>query len=37
MGNHKELISKDGIYKRIWDIQNSLDAFSEDEEEALNE
>ncbi|MBU3209720.1 ABC transporter ATP-binding protein [Clostridium algidicarnis] len=37
MGNHKELISKDGIYKRIWDIQNSLDAFSEDEEEVLNE
>lgn len=37
MGNHKDLISKDGIYKRIWDIQNSLDAFSEDEEEALSE
>lgn len=37
MGTHKDLISKDGIYKRIWDIQNSLDAFSEDEEEALSE
>ena len=37
MGTHKDLISKDGIYKRIWDIQNSLDAFSEDEKKAANE
>ncbi len=31
IGTHQELISKQGIYKRIWDIQNSLDAFDEEE------
>jgi ATP-binding cassette subfamily B protein len=28
IGTHKQLINKDGIYKRIWDIQSSLDTFA---------
>ncbi|NMM62789.1 ABC transporter ATP-binding protein [Clostridium sp. P21] len=35
LGTHKELIKKEGIYKRIWEIQNSLDDY--DEKEACNE
>jgi len=31
IGNHETLIKKDGIYKRIWDIQTSLDALDDDE------
>lgn len=29
MGTHDELIRKEGIYKRIWDIQNSLNIYDE--------
>ena len=36
IGTHEMLIKKDGIYKRIWEIQTSLDAF-EDEDKACNE
>ena len=36
IGTHEMLIKKDGIYKRIWDIQTSLDAF-EDEKQVCNE
>jgi ATP-binding cassette subfamily B protein len=28
IGTHENLISKDGIYKRIWEIQTSLDALA---------
>jgi len=37
IGTHNELVNKDGIYKRIWEIQNSLDTFAEDEKKACNE
>lgn len=37
IGTHQELVNKDGIYKRIWEIQNSLDSFDEDEKKASNE
>lgn len=30
IGTHVDLIKKDGIYKRIWDIQSSLDTFAEE-------
>jgi ATP-binding cassette subfamily B protein len=30
IGTHKALIKKDGIYKRIWEIQTSLDALVDD-------
>jgi ATP-binding cassette subfamily B protein len=23
-GNHKELLSEEGLYRRIWDIQNAM-------------
>lgn len=36
IGSHKELISKDGVYKRIWEIQNSVDNL-ENENVACNE
>lgn len=36
IGTHDELVNKDGIYKRIWEIQNSLDTFA-DEKKACNE
>lgn len=36
IGTHKILIKKDGIYKRIWDIQTSLDAL-DDEKQVCNE
>lgn len=36
IGTHKELINKEGIYKRIWEIQNSLDSF-EEEDKVCNE
>ncbi|MCM1988954.1 ABC transporter ATP-binding protein [Oceanirhabdus seepicola] len=36
MGTHDELIMEDGIYRRIWEIQNSLDTFAE-EKKACNE
>ena len=36
IGTHEDLINKEGIYKRIWDIQNSIDIFDE-EEMACNE
>lgn len=36
IGNHEMLIKKDGIYKRIWEIQTSLDDL-EDEAKACNE
>ncbi|MCB2294704.1 ABC transporter ATP-binding protein/permease [Clostridium algoriphilum] len=29
IGTHDELIKKDGIYKRIWEIQTSLDALND--------
>jgi ATP-binding cassette subfamily B protein len=32
IGTHENLISKDGIYKRIWEIQTSLDALAYDDE-----
>ena len=32
MGDHETLIKKDGIYKRIWDIQTSLDVLNDDEQ-----
>ena len=35
IGSHKELINKDGVYKRIWEIQNSVDNL-EDENVACN-
>ena len=31
IGTHKELINKDGLYKRIWDIQTQLEKEFEDE------
>ncbi|MBU3191442.1 ABC transporter ATP-binding protein/permease [Clostridium bowmanii] len=30
IGTHKTLIKKDGIYKRIWEIQTSLDALDDE-------
>lgn len=36
IGTHEMLIKKDGIYKRIWEIQTSLDDF-DDEAKACNE
>jgi ATP-binding cassette, subfamily B, bacterial len=36
IGTHKILIKKDGIYKRIWEIQTSLDAM-DDEKQVCNE
>ncbi|WBW96355.1 ABC transporter ATP-binding protein [Oceanirhabdus sp. W0125-5] len=36
IGTHDELVMKDGIYKRIWEIQNSLDTFAQ-EKKACNE
>ena len=36
IGTHKTLIKKDGIYKRIWEIQTSLDAL-DDEKQVCNE
>jgi ATP-binding cassette subfamily B protein len=36
IGTHEMLIKKDGIYKRIWDIQTSVDDF-DDEDKACNE
>ena len=36
IGTHKMLIKKDGIYKRIWEIQTSLDAI-DDEKQVYNE
>ncbi|MGH4123500.1 MAG: ABC transporter ATP-binding protein [Clostridium sp.] len=36
IGNHETLIKKDGIYKRIWEIQTSLDAL-DDEKQVCNE
>jgi len=30
MGTHEELIKEEGLYKRIYDIQNSIDDFDED-------
>ncbi|WP_411681907.1 ABC transporter ATP-binding protein [Clostridium thailandense] len=35
IGTHEELINKDGVYKRIWEIQNSIDL--EEEDAACNE
>ena len=32
IGDHKTLIKKDGIYKRIWDIQTSLDVLNDDKQ-----
>ncbi|MBU3112878.1 ABC transporter ATP-binding protein [Clostridium lacusfryxellense] len=32
IGDHETLINKDGIYKRIWDIQTSLDVLDDDEQ-----
>lgn len=37
IGTHDELVNKDGIYKRIWEIQNSLDTFDEEDNKACNE
>lgn len=37
IGTHDELVNKDGIYKRIWEIQNSLDTFAEEDKKACNE
>ncbi|ERI91972.1 ABC transporter, ATP-binding protein [Clostridiales bacterium oral taxon 876 str. F0540] len=37
IGTHDELVNKAGIYKRIWEIQNSLDTFAEEEKKACNE
>ncbi|WP_032122142.1 ABC transporter ATP-binding protein [Clostridium amazonitimonense] len=36
IGTHNQLIGKEGIYKRIWEIQNSLDTFDEEEKKACN-
>ncbi|MGH4140790.1 ABC transporter ATP-binding protein [Clostridium sp.] len=36
IGTHKTLIKKDGIYKRIWEIQTSLDQL-DDEKQVCNE
>ncbi|MBU3130446.1 ABC transporter ATP-binding protein/permease [Clostridium tagluense] len=36
IGTHAMLIKKDGIYKRIWEIQTSLDAL-DDEKQVCNE
>jgi ATP-binding cassette subfamily B protein len=36
IGDHQQLIRKEGIYKRIWDIQNSSDGIDE-QEKACNE
>ena len=36
IGTHDMLIKKEGIYKRIWDIQTSVDDF-DDEDKACNE
>jgi len=36
IGSHKTLIKVDGIYKRIWEIQTSLDAL-DDEKQVCNE
>lgn len=36
IGTHEMLIKKDGIYKRIWEIQTSLDDF-DDDNKACNE
>ncbi|MBU3144055.1 ABC transporter ATP-binding protein [Clostridium sp. CF012] len=36
IGTHEMLIKKDGIYKRIWEIQTSLDAL-DDEKQVCNE
>lgn len=36
IGTHKTLIKSDGIYKRIWEIQTSLDAL-DDEKQVCNE
>lgn len=36
IARHEQLINKEGIYKRIWDIQNSSDGFEENEK-ACNE
>lgn len=36
IGTHKMLIKKDGIYKRIWEIQTSLDSL-DDEKQVCNE
>ena len=36
IGNHQQLIRKEGIYKRIWDIQNSSDR-TDEHEKACNE
>jgi ATP-binding cassette subfamily B protein len=36
IGTHEMLIKKDGIYKRIWEIQTSLDDFGDDNK-ACNE
>jgi ATP-binding cassette subfamily B protein len=38
IGTHEQLVSKDGIYKRIWEIQNSLDSLEDENEKvACNE
>lgn len=36
MGTHEQLVQREGVYKRIWDIQNSLDMM-EDEKIACNQ
>ena len=36
IGTHNQLIGKEGIYKRIWEIQNSLDTFDQEEKKACN-
>jgi len=35
-GSHDELVRQDGLYKRIWEIQNSLEDELEDELEAVS-
>jgi len=37
IGNHEELVKKEGVYKRIWEIQNSLEDFNEEDMKASNE